>query len=287
MDSSAAQDPFQQVYAHMAAKARADVLRKPHDTETWRYERRPPLRFRASEAGSCPRRLWYRLMGYVPTPDDPGLVWKQADGNIGQDMIRTMMKEAGVGLGGIEFQPDGTQKETLDTRRKFVVGDTEVEVSARADGALETPRGLALFEFKTMAFYPSDWLEKTFAKEGEGGVIDRLKKKHPYYVAQMQMTMAIFDYDLTYFGHKNKSAGSHGFRAENDERCGVYLERDQQVIDGILATFAEVQEQVHAGTPPRFSHPKVPLDGSGECGFCAFHYQCYGAQSKGAVIYPE
>lgn len=291
----AAKDPLQAIYDGLAEQARQDVLKKPHDKTTWRYHRRPPLRFRASESGACPRRIWYRLMGYVPTPDDPGLILKQLDGNLAQDVVRQLMLEHGVRIEGIEFRADGTQVETLDTIKECEAPDgTKIKVSARADGKLATPRGWALFEFKTLKHFDAMWLDRAYqsgykgGETGTMGIMERVRAKLPYYEAQMQITMHVFDETLTYFGTKDKGYSSYGWATPDGGRSGAYMEYDEERVAGILAMFAEVQQAVQDEKPPDYSHPLVPsFDGGGQCGWCPFHYQCHGAKSRGEVVYPE
>lgn len=284
-------DPIQRVYEGLAADSRADALSKPHDTETWRYKKRPPLRFRASESGGCPRRLYYRLVGCVPQPESASLKLKQLEGNVAQDVVRQLFLKYGIELGGIRVEPDGSIVETLDGAKTFEVerGDrtVTVRVSARADGSIDTPRGLALlFEFKTITTNSVRWLQVAFDQGGEPKALERIHNKSPWYENQVQITMAVFDGELTYFGHKNKDTTDYGLALPNGERTGLYIAYDREIVDGILREFALVSDAIEAGTPPDLS--LCPLDGSRDCGWCPFYYQCYGvAKNDGKVVYPD
>lgn len=279
-------DPTQRLYEGLAAEARADVLKRAHDTKTWRYRRRPPLRFRASEAGNCPRQLFYRLMGCVPAPDKPSLKLKQLEGNLAQDVVRQLYLKHGVEMGGIEVERSGTVRETLDKVSEFEVSGERIKVSARADGEFDTPYGHALFEFKTATGNSMRWLQTALDRGGKEGLLDRIHKKHPYYVNQIQITMAVFGRSLTYLQFKNKDTTDYGFVDSAGNRCGVYILYDQNRVDELLGSFAHAQKCVATGNPPDIA--LCPLDGSRECDWCPFYYRCYGAMNNGGkVVYPS
>jgi len=285
-------DPIEQLYAAIAAESRRKVLEQPYDASTMRYERRPSIRFRASESGNCPRRIWYRLMGFVPTPDDPSLVLKQLEGNISQDVIRGLFQQYGIPVRGIVFEADGAQTETLDGRKEFEVpmddGSAEtVLVSARADGDLDAAGEPAVFEFKTMAKYAVKWLQAAFAKGGVEAALEYLHQKRRYYITQMQITMAVFKFKRTYFNFKDKDTTDYGLVRADGSHCGLVLEYDDGMVQKLLRKFADVKRYVLAEKEIPFNAPDVPLDGSMECGYCPFYYRCYAAQSRGGrVIYP-
>jgi CRISPR/Cas system-associated exonuclease Cas4 (RecB family) len=270
----------------MAAEGRERVLKKPHDSTTWKYDRRPPLRFRASEAGNCARRIWYRLMGYVPAPDSPELMMKQMWGNLAQDVVRSLFKKYEIPIGGIEFKSDGTQKELLDDIKEFPVGEEMIKVSARADGEFN---GDTLFEFKTIDHFKNYWFQQAYnghwEKYGKGNdaVVARIKEKNPYYYDQVQITGEIFGKTRTLFGTQNRSAVEYGMKALDGTRADIYIERDPEQVLGILMKLAMIARAVR--------NEKVPpplLAGSMECSFCPFLYQCHGkTENGGKVEYPD
>ena len=270
-------DPFEQLRVAMAAEARERVLKKPHDKTTWRYKKRPPLRFRASEAGACGRRIWYRLMGYVPTPDSPDLMMKQLWGNLAQDVVRGLFHKHGIKIGGVEFQSDGTQKETLDARHDFDVDGTAVKVAARADGDFDAD---TLFEFKTLNERKHYWMKQAFAghwdKYGKGNdaAVAYIKNRYAWYYDQVQVTSAIFGKSQTLFGFMNRDSVQYDH---------YMIAADPEKLREVLLNFAVVQRGVQTETPP----PPI-LSGSMECTWCPFHYQCHGKTERGGkVVYPS
>jgi CRISPR/Cas system-associated exonuclease Cas4 (RecB family) len=274
----------------MWEKSRAEKLAAPHSTETWLYYKVPTLRFRASEAGYCERRVWYRLVGQVPQPDSPFSQRMMMQGNVQQDVVRSLFRSHGVNIGGIDFRPDGEQVETIVERgRKFEVDGKTIVVSARADGDFPDMDG-ALFEFKTMDHMKDDWLCKQWHPKKEmQGVLDRLETKHPDYMAQMQMTMQIFDRDATWFGHFNRNfvrygifGGIDGNPSKKEAKGGVLVKSNPEQQQQILERFAGIQDCVESATPP----PPI-LDGSKPCSYCPFYYACHGAVRAGKVMYPE
>lgn len=275
-------DPFALLRTKMAAAARERVLKKPHDKSTWKYKTRPPLRFRASESGSCPRQIWYRLNGYVPTPGSPELMLKQLWGNVAQDVVRELFRKYDVPIGGIEFMDDGTQKELLDARKDYDVPDAEgnitwVKIAARADG--EFPDS-TLFEFKTLDSKKHYWMEQAFKghwkKYGKGNdaSVQYIANRYPWYYDQVQITRDIFEKKDALFGFQNRD------RVEYDS---YVMAADNGRVAFILQKFAMVKRAVESGAAP------APiLAGSAQCSWCSFHYQCHGAQENGGkVVYPE
>lgn len=275
MDSKT--DPFVQLRKAMAVKARERVLAKPHNKETWMYDRRPPLRFRASEAGSCARQIYLRLIGCVPKPDSPELILKQIFGNVAQDVVRGLFKEYGVPIGGITFHVDGTQKELLDARKDFDVGDTTVKVAARADGEFN---GDTLFEFKTLDSKKHYWMEQAkkghWEKYGSGNdaTVKYIAARYPYYYDQVQITAAVFDKARTLFGLQNRDRVAYDSYIMTEDKERVLL---------ILQKFAFIKRCVETETPP----PPI-LAGSVACSWCPLAHHCpNGQETPGKVEYPE
>jgi hypothetical protein len=156
----------------------------------------------------------------------------------------------------------------------------EVEVACRLDGMLSLPEGRSVLEFKTMGDKQFFWLQGAFNGKlkaaPEGGlaaVVDRLREKHDGYWAQMQMSAAVFDEKKIYFAPKDRSMAQYGvWNKETGERFGVLVDRDQDYIDAKLRKFANIKQCVLAGEPPKAQF----MDGSTECGYCAFYKDCYG-----------
>lgn len=280
--TDAPRDPFELLYERIAED-------NAHKVEN-QSGRKPVLRFRASEAGSCKRQVWYRLMGYKPRPDPVYLTLYQVEGNVAQDVVRALFEKYGVPLEGITFDNStGEQVETLDTQRVFDVemadGSTEqVTVSARADGFFpSTPRGPAQFEFKTMSTFKMKWLQDALQKGGEERAIARVKEKHGNNYPQVQITMAVFDDELAVYGAKDRNLCQYGLRAVKTRKgqpecppAGLYIPRDQEAIDHYLRQFALVKRAVKVGEPPKPQY----LDGSTECNQCAFYEHCPTLSAK-------
>lgn len=251
--------------------------------ENW-SGRRPQLRFRASEAGNCKRQVWYRLMGYRPAPDPVYLTLYQVEGTVAQDVVRSLFKRYGVPLEGITFDStSGEQVETLDTQRVFDVampdGTTEcITVSARADGHFpQTPVGPAQFEFKTMSTYKMKWLQRDYQQGGDAAAIERIIEKHSNNHAQVQVTMAMFDDEWAVYGPKDRNMCQYGVRVSAPRKGqplpplrGIYIQRNQEVIDTLLQQFAFVKRAVKTETPP---DPEF-FDGSRECNQCPYYKHC-------------
>jgi hypothetical protein len=133
------------------------------------------------------------------------------------------------------------------------------------------------------------WIQDRFTKGGEGDALEYMHLKYPYYNAQMQMTMEVFGESSTYFGFKNKNTTDYGLEDKaGGERVGLYIPRDEVVVANILEKYAYVSRHVKDGKPPPFrGKVSCPLDGSTQCGWCPFYYQCYGAMKAGGkVVYP-
>jgi len=277
-------DPTQILYKYMAAQHRTKVLSKPHNTETWRYSERPPLRFRASEAGSCPRRLFYRLVGCVPTPDPPGLQLAQIVGNVMQDVVRNLLMEAGIEMGGLEVQADKSIEETLDTIVERDVGGTVIKISSRADGTITIDDAVHLYEFKTVKGRAIYWFQQECNKTGHDGLVARLEKKTPYYWDQVQLTMEVFGLRRGYFHTFDKAESVLGFALPDKTRTGIRVDYDGDCVDRILQNFVVAQKAVLADEAP--SLRDCPPDGSLPCGFCPFYYQCHQMLIRKKIEYP-
>lgn len=250
--------------------------------------RKPPLRFRASEAGNCPRQIAYRLLGYEPRPDSPELMMYQVAGNVWQDVIRALFLQYGVPIEGIDFRPDGEQKETMDTQRVFEATSTDgqavsVTVSARADGKFpETPLGPAQFEFKTKSHYKHEWLEKalqggykmpdgTKVPAGNDAAVARVRVKEMNNYQQVQITMAMFDDTVTCYGAMSRNTVQPGLKpTKGGDPAGIYIELDEAEVAQILSDFADIKLAVQRNELPKPAH----FDGSSECNYCAFYDYC-------------
>lgn len=276
-------DPVQHVY---------DELNKQGLHEA-RHHTAPPRRFRASEAANCVRDIWHRLSGDRPSPRDARGFIYGINGDVDHDVTRQLFNHHGAPVGGVTFGEDGEATEHLLVRKTFDVKQNhqtvKVELTSRADGTIDTPRGEALLEIKGMGFYPYEWLNKAFIKGGHDAALERVHEKHKKYLYQCTVTMALTGKKLCYLLVKDRSTGTLGMHnPDTGERTGIYIEYDEALFQEILQRFAYIQRKIGEGTPP----PPEFSASSNECGWCSFRYRCHDAmarKAKGvepAIVYP-
>lgn len=259
----------------------------------------PPKRFRASEAADCMRKVWYRLAGYRPAPRGPEAKMYGVAGDADHDITRQMFLHYGIAVTGITQNVDGQVTETLYPRVQYKVehaGKTyNVDVVARADGQIDTPRGLALLEIKGTGFYRYDWLNKTYEKEGIEAADERVRVKHQSWYAQCQVTMALTGHKQTYLVVKARDSATLGvFKTDSDgkpileSRRGQFIDFDQKFWESTLQRFAYVMRKLEENKAPA---PEFTA-GSNECNYCPFFYLCHGAEQRRAaklepaILYP-
>jgi len=277
-------DPAQALYDALTAQGVQEA--RAHTT--------PPKRFRASEASDCRRKIWHRHNGDRPKPRDAtGFVYGIL-GDVDHDVSRQLLNHHGIPVGGVEFDPvTGEATETMFHREEIMVplGQREIPITitCRADGEINTPRGMAVLEIKGMGFYPYQWLTKAFETDGHDGALARVAEKHKSYLYQCQITMALTGHKLCYLLVKDRSTGTLGLHnKETGERSGIYIEFDQELYDEILQRFAYVKKKTEDGEPPVAEF----ADGSFNCNYCDFHYRCHGAAQRRqrgeepAILYP-
>lgn len=267
-------DPIQHLY-DMMTENQIDKVRTHY---------KPSARFRASESADCMRKIWHRLRGDKPAPRSAEGMMYGIIGDIDHDITRDLLNQSGCTVGHVEYDGDGAPgRETLQGRRIYTVDlngkDIEVEVSARADGSLNTPKGRALLEIKGISAWAYDWMNKAFINGGHQGVVDYIKEKRPGWYSQMQVSMALFGYDICYLIVKDRSSGTLGFRnPETGERSGAYFQFDPDFFRQTLQRFAFVKSKLGApddqGPRPEFAAK------SKECGFCDWRWRCHGADER-------
>ncbi len=254
----------------------------------------PPRRFRASEASDCRRKIYHRHSGARPKPRDAQGFIYGINGDADHDISRQMLNHHGIEVGGVTFDPvTGEAVEHLFYREEVMVpmGQREipVTVTCRADGEINTPRGMAVLEIKGMGFYPNQWLNKAFETDGHDGALARVHEKHKSYLYQCQVTMALTGHKLCYLMVKDRSTGTLGLHnKETGERSGIYIEFDPDLYAEILQRFAYVKMKLEKDEVP------IPefADGSFNCNYCDFHYLCHGATNRRnrgeepAILYP-
>jgi len=296
-------DPFERLYEAMGA----ELIQEARDHKV------PALRFTASTVGNCPWRQWYNLSGYRPAPLSPEAKVRMIQGEIDHNLIRNLFRRYGIEVRGVEFFVDEHSDyefvdrnylgwpvwETMSVRKTVSVGmpdgltDT-IELSARADGVVDTPEGEAIFEFKGMG----QWMFKHLQSAAtDGNVLQRLGASHRYYVYQMQVSMFLFDKKWAWLGTKHRSDAQYGLEFPVEDsgigatvRRGVLLAYNEEQVREIFQVLAAIQRCVKRGEPP--AREQRELKGSGMCKNCEYYYACHGAderKKKGlepVVLYP-
>ncbi len=277
-------DPIQQLYDYLAAEEAQRVAR-------WR----PPsaLRFRPSELGGCWRAMYYRLQGNQPRPIRPETKLLFLDGDIQHNVIRNMLREAGVELGDLVFEAAGGVEETGASVRAITVphGDRvyEVLLSGRTDGAIAVDGKMVTLEIQSVGKYKFDQFQAAFQKGGVKAVTkflrDDVKKRagarpHPRhgnrrFWFQFQGTMLLREAPQLYVVFKNRDTGEVGLKDHEGGRHGVLLDADPEVQEEIMARCAVVLRALEAGSPPSQEF----MEGSTSCNLCDFYNLCWGARN--------
>ena len=276
-------DPIQELYDRIDEQ----------NLDKARNHRKPALRFYASEAGDCMRRVWYRLRGVRPEPNEAMLSMYGIQGDADHDLTRQLFNHYDIPIGAVLSKVDGSMKETKRFRQTFEVelaGRTiEFVVSGRIDGEIDTPQGEAMLEIKGTGYWRNDWMLKDFEKGGHDEAVKRVKRLHKKWYWQMQMSMKGTDHVLAYLVVKDRATATLGLvNRDTGERTGLYLPAEKEVQDEILKRFANVKRFLDKGSPPL---PEFP-DGSTECKQCPFYYMCHGARKRReaglepAIVYP-
>jgi len=273
-------DPITKLYEGLDAESLDEV----------KHHRTPVMRFRASEMADCGRRIWYRLSGYLPTPDSAWLDLIGKEGNVLHDVVRHLCVHHDMPLSHFELKEDGTVQESPIMVKQFTYDDTDFTMSCRDDGHAELSVGMAALELKTLGFYYYKYLSEAYARDGDQGVLERIQAKHKNYVAQGNTTAMLHDLDWVYLlvvARENMTVGLYD-KAKDRRTGGAIWRVTDEAKNKLLAKCARIQRHVTSGRPP------IPeyLDGSKECGQCPFYYRCHGAARRKiqgeepTVVYP-
>lgn len=276
-------DPVQKLYAEIEKGLVDDV----------RNYRKPPRRFRASEAADCSRKIWYRHSGYVPAPRTPFLELVSTSGNIHHDYVRQLLALYGVELTGLQMNADGTVTEDATIVRQFERGGVKFDVSGRSDGGvtvtIEDVDEDAVLEIKSVGGLQYKYINKAFAR-GPEAVYRYIHEKCRSYVYQGTTMALLQDKRYVYLLLVNRDMMEIGlFEAATGRRHGGLQWRvDEELQEQILRKFASVTKAVNRGVPPA---PEF-LPGSKECERCDFLVYCHQAierKQRGIephVLYP-
>jgi hypothetical protein len=264
-------DPVQQTYA-MLNQREQDRFDNP-------YKR--SLRFRASETDACSRMVWFDLSNYKP--DGPGegrMSLYGIDGDVAHDVLRILMRDAGVKLKGLNFKDDGTVEETVNVRKEITHNGMTFMIACRADGVVELDGVDHALEIKSVSGFAYDWMRKVYMGEhtknmkeqyGPGGaasIIKYLKAKQLKYFTQMHMTAYLAGLDACYLIIKDRSSCQFGF---DEDGSALRFDIDMDLVNGALDKFAMIARQVTKGDPPMRPH----VQSSKECGWCKFKERCW------------
>ena len=269
------EDPVKLLYERMAEAG----IQKARD------HRRPVQRFRASEAGDCLRRVYYRLSGCRPAPLTPRSMFYMDGGNVDHDLTRRILQHYDIPVGGVTFNEDGTVDEgdIIVAEYDVMLPSEDVvhlTVSCRPDGFIAIPGDDdAVLEIKGIGFWQFSWLQKTYCKGGPEAVLERIREKHKSHLWQTMVTMELTRRDNAYLLYKDRASEQLGlYNDETEERAGVCVPFDSEIWAEILQRWAFVRQCIDSSE----NEPPAPeySDGSGYCNNCDFHYMCHGAEER-------
>ena len=256
--------------AQIYEKREAEQLARNRD---YRPPRTPTIR--ASEVASCPRQIYHRLVGDHPRPGDVSGADYGLGGDAAHDVVRRLMNEYGVKVLDVVDDADGMQ-EMRSGRREFDVDGTTVAFTARTDGAVMLPDGRkALLEIKSISSYAHRQMTQAFVRGGDKALRAHIEKTALKYIWQCHVGMRVHDFDVAYLVIYNRETCTTGLLNERTGARvgGIIIERDDEAWAEILATGARITKAVLAKTALRPGR----MDGSKDCGWCAFYEHCHGA----------
>ncbi len=277
-------DPIEKLYAGLARDA---------EQEVFNY-RKPPRRFRASEAADCRRKIWYRLAGFIPEPAPPWLSLVADSGNFHHDYSRKMANHYGVGFSGFTENAEGGLDEEPTTVAPVEYAGRSFDVSARADAGLDLGlRTLATVEIKSMSHFAYDKVSRAFQAGGEEKALDTVNADSPYYIWQGNATALAKGLDFVYLLLVNRSsnriglfsgetAKPHEWKPLEGRRSGLVWEVETADKENVMAKFADIDAALEKGSPPQPDY----ADGATACNQCPFWYACWGAKKKPKAEYP-
>lgn len=265
MDNKLKHDPVARVY---------DYLRHECQREHDNYYTPKPKRFRASEAGDCPRKMYYRLSG--EKPDAPFSTFGKIithDGDVGHDIVRWQMRMAGVEMFDLDFNEE--TGEIVETNAKVVPvewGGQNFEVTYRADGGVVIDGVPHSLEIKTIDGFSYKYLEQAYEQGRLWEYMNSEKKgynKYRKYFLQSAVTATLSGLSHVYLVIKNRSLGQIGFHEENAVlQFEVNPDDYKEAMDG----FAMVAEALDKKEIPM----AVYSEKSKPCSLCQFKKKCWG-----------
>ena len=264
-------DPVQFLYAEI----------EKNEIEKIKRFKRSPMRFRASEAADCSRKIWYRLTGHMPVPRSAFLELVSQSGNIHHDFVRHLLHLYGVKLHGLAMNEDGTVTEDPTIVREFEKNGQKFTVSGRSDGGIdvqiEDEATNAVLEIKSIGAWKYRYINEAFEK-GPQEIYDYIHKNCKSYVYQGTVMALLQDKDYVYLLLVNRDNMTIGLFSETTgaRHGGLQFKVDEELREQILSKFARIQKMVYDGTPP----PPEFTQNSTECKQCDFMVYCHGARTR-------
>lgn len=254
-------DPAALLSAALAAKALSDAM---HGGGSNRY--------RASEADSCRRQIWYRVSGHLPWPENPNKGMANVVGTALHDVTRAMFNVHGIEIDGLEYADDYTIEEQDNTQ----VQVDDIILSSRADGRLGDK---ALLEVKTTNEWTFKALEKVYQEDGNAAAVAKIRASYPYYYAQTQITAGMLGMPWIYLLVVVRDNLRIGLADRKGIRHCIVYPFDQAEYDKQVKRFKSVDRARISGKVPEPDYEP----GSKGCAFCKFRYLCPSGDLYGEV----
>lgn len=266
-------DPIKQMYA---ARER-ELVKKIQSYK------RPRANFVASELAACRLAIWYRLSGYIPMArrargEDYG-----NDGNLHHDAVRNQMREAGIKIGDVKYNTDGTVEETgvfvLDVTHK----GKKFKISMRLDGTVMLGTVKHTLEIKSLGYWKFKPLYDVWNHKDHPGstaaVLGYIHQNRKDMIYQVHANMVATGCKKAYLVFKDRSdcaLGLHNKKDPTDIIGGVIVTFNPTVWDNVLDKMSFIQKHLDSGKQP---DPDFQIEGA-ECGYCNYHHLCHGAAKR-------
>lgn len=182
-----------------------DLSREPH-------ERRDHV-FYASEAGYCPRKIFYSFMNKKPSTGASGTF---KIGDLLHEFIQDVMGKSSK----ISYKK-------VEAERTIMIWTPEFNISGKIDVyGIKEDGSRDVYELKSRS--PVYW--------------DKFTKPYDTHIAQLQMYLLAERVDYGHLIYMNKN---------NLDLKIFKVDRDEKLINDILLKFKKVQESIDKGVPPK------------------------------------
>ncbi len=243
----------------------------------------PPLRFIASELGSCKRKIFYRHSGYIPAArsargDDYG-----RDGDVHHDLVRTfMVDEGGAKIEGVKRGKGGLLSEEEPGRDVVLdAGKHRVKLHVRKDGKIRLSRRKGVLEIKSVSYWDYKAYTDLWTNTLDpAAVLAVINDKHPEYIDQCHAGMFEAGLKLAYLvikGRDSCAVGLHSTRDAGQILGGLVIEWDQNRWNQIVKRMEIVADALREEKPPRAEY----VASDNQCKYyCPFLHLCHGALKR-------